>query len=291
MLKAHLCLLSVLLSAILFAQNAQDSIKNLTQFEFAYPYWSPDGTAIVFQSNFTGNWQLYQLNVATKNITRLTENNYNDVTPAWSPDGKSILFSSDRDGDDEIYILDLHTKSIKQLTINEDRDIHPNWSPDGKHIVFNSERKTDTPKKLFIQIMDSEGKQLKIIKEDDNINSYASFSPDGKKIAFLKWMEKGKNGEIFCMNADGSNEVRLTTNNVWDGWPTWSAKGDRVIFSSPVNAVFKLWSVDITTKALQQLTFGEGEDARANCRKDGKTVVFNRADKEKIDILILPIQY
>lgn len=287
MLKFIFCLTFCLSGTALFAQSVQDTVSNITQFEYAYPFWSPDATEIVFQSNLTGNWQLYKLNVATKEVKRLTENKFNDVTPSWSPDGSRILFASDRDGDDEIFVLDINSNEVRQLTHNSSRDIHPNWSPDSKKIIFTADRTEDTKKKLFIKTMNENGGDSKVLKEDEYTNSYASYSPDGKHIAFLKWMDKGKNGEIFCMKSDGTNEVRLTTNNVWDGWPAWSAKGDQVIYSSPVDDKFKLWAVDISTKTARQLTFGDEDDARANCCTNTESIVFNRGKSGKIDILIL----
>lgn len=288
--KTVFCLLIAFFSTSLFAQSVQqDSIKNISQFEFAYPFWSPDGKEITFQSNFTGNWQLFKMDSETKEIIRLTENKFNDMTPSWSPDGEKILFTSDRDGDEEIYVLNIKNNEVKQLTNNGHRDIHPNWSPDGRTIVFNSDRNENKPQKLFITAMDENGGNVKIIKEDEHNNSYASFSPDGKKIAFLKWMGKGSNGEIFYMNLDGTNEVRLTENKVWDGWPTWSAKGDKVIYSSDVNDHFQLFSVDISSKKITQLTFGGTDDARANCRRDGESIVFNRGGGGKIDIIVMRV--
>jgi TolB protein len=139
------------LCSFLFGQPAKDTLTTLSHFEFPYPYWSPDGKEIVFQSNLTGKWQLYKRDMTTKEIVRLMENKANEVTPAWSPDGTKILFTSDRDDDEEIFVLHLKNKEVKQLTHNDSRDIHPNWSPDGKKIVFNSARKQDNPEKLFIQ--------------------------------------------------------------------------------------------------------------------------------------------
>jgi Tol biopolymer transport system component len=49
------------------------------------PYWSPDGSQIVFQSNRTGNFQLYVMNADGGDIVRLTNHRGNDYYPSWGP--------------------------------------------------------------------------------------------------------------------------------------------------------------------------------------------------------------
>lgn len=49
------------------------------------PYWSPDGNRIVFQSNRTGNFQLYVMNADGSDIVRLTNHRGNDYYPSWGP--------------------------------------------------------------------------------------------------------------------------------------------------------------------------------------------------------------
>src|SRR5690348_14138231 len=42
----------------------------------------------------------------------------------------------------------------------------------------------------------------------------------------------GANLEIYAMNPDGTNIVRLTNNPGMDGFPIWSPDGTRIAFSS-----------------------------------------------------------
>ena len=63
------------------------------------PTWSPDGRTIVFTSNGRhGNYEVYALNTATRDVTRLTDHPANDGIPAVSPDGTWVAFLSDRGG-------------------------------------------------------------------------------------------------------------------------------------------------------------------------------------------------
>ena len=42
----------------------------------------------------------------------------------------------------------------------------------------------------------------------------------------------GNEDEIYVMNADGSNQVRLTNNTYLEGSPTWSPDGSKIAFNS-----------------------------------------------------------
>ena len=57
-----------------------------------------------------------------------------------------------------------------------------------------------------------------------------SFSADGGKIVFVSFRDG--NAEIYVMNADGTDQKRLTTNTVADLNPVWSHDGAKIIFVS-----------------------------------------------------------
>ena len=50
------------------------------------------------------------------------------------------------------------------------------------------------------------------------------------KIVF--YSTRDGNAEIYTMNSDGSNQTRLTFNEVGDRWPTWSPNGQQIVFHS-----------------------------------------------------------
>lgn len=71
------------------------------------PAWSPDGRSVVFMSDRDGNQDIYRVDVATGQVTRLTDSTTLDAVPTVSPDGQWVAFLSNREGGWKIYAVPL----------------------------------------------------------------------------------------------------------------------------------------------------------------------------------------
>jgi Tol biopolymer transport system component len=101
------------------------------------PRWSPDGKTIAFAAWIPGrNREIFLLDVETKALTRLTDDEAYDSTPVFSPDGKTLFFSSDRTGIANIYAMDPATGRTRRVTNVIGGAFHPDVSPDGKTLAF-----------------------------------------------------------------------------------------------------------------------------------------------------------
>jgi len=69
------------------------------------PSWSPEGDAIVFTSDRSGNEDIWVWSFADSRYTQLTFNSGRDYQPTWSPDGQWIAFVSDRNGTADLWIV------------------------------------------------------------------------------------------------------------------------------------------------------------------------------------------
>jgi TolB protein len=91
------------------------------------PYWSPDGTQLVFVHTTTpAQNDLVVLTLAGGN--RRTLYTGNGRHPAWSPTGEVIAFSA-RLGQEpnELFVIPAAGGTAQRVTTNEVPDRHPNW--------------------------------------------------------------------------------------------------------------------------------------------------------------------
>jgi len=269
--------------------NAPQKILEKQDVEYAYPRWSKGGKQILLQSNESGRWQIYRMDEDGKNVRQLTSDSSNNNFPDWSPNNKKIAFVSDRSGVEEIFVMDANGLHQKQLTFTEARNIHPYWSPKGDKIFFNSTR--DDASAFEIYEMDPDGSHVKRITRSADDETCARLSPSGDQLVYLKNNEQGLD-DVFIMNMKNSSEQNITNTGATDGWPCWSPKGNKILYSAREDGRYKLFVYDTITKTNTRLTDppSPSYDARANISSDGKKIVFNRqidGPKNTIGIYVL----
>ena len=74
------------------------------------------------------------------------------------------------------------------------------------------------------------------------MNAWPVYSPDGRKIAFGS--SRSGDFEIYVMNADGSDVVRLTQSSGLDVRPAWSPDGKRIAFTSNRDGNYDIYIVN-----------------------------------------------
>jgi WD40 repeat protein len=78
------------------------------------------------------------ISIESREVTRLTNDKYNNITPVFSSDDESIIFSSDKTDVYNLYEYNLKTGKVDRITNLLGGAFNPDNSHDGKKIVFAS---------------------------------------------------------------------------------------------------------------------------------------------------------
>ena len=99
---------------------------------------SRDGRWLVFDSDRSGNQDVYKMPVSGGEPEQLTTDPQDDFGPAWSPDGKEIVFHSFRNGNRDIFIVTAAGGPAQPVVTTPGQERGPDWAPDGQRLAFSS---------------------------------------------------------------------------------------------------------------------------------------------------------
>ena len=290
------------------------NIRQLTDGgENAEAYFSKDGKKLIFQSKRPPYQcdQIFTMNIDGTNL-KLVSTGKGRTTCAYFvyPDDTSVVFSSTHAAMAEcppvpdmslgyvwpiydtydIYRAKADGSGLQTLGSSPGYDAEATMAPDGSRICFTSTRDGD----LDIYTMKPDGSDVVRLTQTVGYGGGPFYSPDGKKIVYRashpdgpaledykRLLDRGlirpTKLDIYMMNADGSNVVRLTDNESANFCPFFHPDGKRVIFSSNQGGnkrEFDLFSVHIGTKEIEQITFTGEFDGFPMFSPDGRNLVW-----------------
>ena len=219
------------------------------------PRWAPDGRRIAFVRTVRFVRQLFVMNADGSGERQLTFDPLPSFAPSWSPDGRRLAFARGREGEGandslrvdaedgavpagsplppaDVYVLDLDGGGERRLTYGPSIDTSPAWSPLGDLIAFTSNRNLAGAQQLFVMRPDgSEQRKLTAHPVLFHTEQRPAWSPDGSTIAFVADNRHPPlgNSTIYLVDADGTNQRRLTWYPGNDDWPAWSPDGQLAI--------------------------------------------------------------
>ena len=103
-----------------------------------------------------------------------------------------------------------------------------------------------------------------------------AWSPDGTKIAFESRLG-GSTLDICVMNADGSNQTKLTNSAAEDFQPAWSPDGSKIAFESfqPETKNGDIWVMNADGSNQINLTNSRAQEGGPAWSPDGSKIAFN----------------
>ena len=147
-------------------------------------------------------------------------------------------------------------------------------------IAFSSDRDGNSLAIYVMNAADGSGQtRLTYNPVDHDKDRDSRWSPDGKKIAFASSFRDVNGhdlkGEIYVMNADGTNTIRLTNNIDFDRSPSWSPDGEKIAFTSDRDGnteIYVMNAADGTNTT--RLTYIIAIDDEPRWSPDGEKIAF-----------------
>lgn len=246
----------------------------------------PNGR-IAFESNRTGNNEIFTMNPNGSIPINLTTDQANDVFPAWSPEGTRITWSSDRHdkGNLDVYVMNADGTGVTQLTNSLGEDRGTSWTSDGQRIVFHSQRATGGDHAFDVFIMNADGtSQTKIFNNGsaayvcgDSTNGTIVFNSSGDPLGTNPTNPDGtRDFEIFTMDIAGGNVFQVTDNAVLDSGPKWSPDCTTISYNSLDTTSLDIHRINADGTDDVNLTNTPGVfDAFSAWSPDGTRIVFS----------------
>jgi Tol biopolymer transport system component len=257
--------------------------------------------------------ELWMMDADGSHQTRLIEGEkaYHVGYASWAPDGSTIGYARFHvPGDDfaeaegAIWVLMTGGTRPTELLSGVGLFWLPRWSPDGQWLAFTREAKggpwgapapvgpapgggvqgggvlgpltVPLPHADIWRVRaDGSGSPLQLTdsESDDRAPVY---SPDGSQILFDT--TRDGNTEIYVMDADGSDERRLTHDDGEDWGASWSPDGS-ISFNSDRSGEMEIWVMAADGHGARRLTNDELADTAPSWSPDGSRIAYVRSDQ------------
>lgn len=172
--------------------------------------------AMTLTAGHEGNPEIYEMDMGSRALKRLTFWRGIDTSPSYSPDGKQMVFSSDRGGVPALYVMDTNGGNVKRLTYGEGRYHAPAWSPRGDLIAFVKQ----SGGVFHIGVIDPNGQEERLLT-DSYMDDSPTWAPNGRVLVFSRQQNRSDRTRIFTIDLTGYNLRELATpTNASD--PAWS---------------------------------------------------------------------
>ncbi|CAA9311124.1 MAG: tolB protein precursor, periplasmic protein involved in the tonb-independent uptake of group A colicins [uncultured Gemmatimonadetes bacterium] len=211
------------------------------------PVYSPDGRRVAFISTRTGNGDIYVLDFASGDVSRITWDDANDQLDGWSRDGRWLFFSS------------------------TSRDVA------GMNDIYRVSAAGGTPMRVAADRYTNE-----FFASPAPGDSVLAITARG--ISSAQWWRLGSShidqSEIWLVRpASGSAAPRyqqVTQGGARELWPAWSPDGRTLFYASDRGGAQNLWAHPLGGTPRQLTRFRDGRVLWPSISADGRTLVFER---------------
>ena len=265
------------------------------------PEWSPDGTTLAFLSDREkdGERQVWMIRADGGESWAVTSHKGGISSFRFSPDSKQLVFvATDQPPKDEeerkklkddpividrdlkmahLWLFNIEKKEEKRISEGDFTVSDPQWSPDGTQISYTTRPtpKADDGSLSDVWVMTVATGAKKKIEDTPASSDNARWSPNGKWIAYTGTTDPGigvSTTYLYLVPSNGGTPRQLKF-DLNAGTPVWSRDGKTVYFSANVLQANEIFSADVATGAVTQISKTSASINVADISRDGNTIV------------------
>ena len=245
--------------------------------------YSPDGSRLAMNRMFREfrTWKYYRggqaddiwINtVGTTELTKITDNDAQDIFPMWI--GDEIYYLSDRDRTMNLFVYDTVSGQTEKVTDFSEYDCKFPSNSD-RYIVFENGGKSE---KVTIYLPDDDIYSRSEYRSGmvGRIGS-ADLSPDGSRVI----MEI--RGDIFSLPAEQGPVYNLTRSpGSHEREAVWSPDGERIAWLSDADGEYQVYVAPYSdlSEARKLTSFKSGYPSRLQWSPDSRSLFFNTDDRK-----------
>lgn len=262
--------------------------------EDAYnPAYSRDGTHIAFDASWSGSRRIWISDGLGRNARPVSFDSseaVSHIAPTWSPDGSKIAYQNLDWTTFNIRAVDIETGRMWKLTDDTSLNILPSWSPVSQSIYFSSYRGGGL--NIWSILFDESGPEY---PQQVTTGAGQDVHVDVDTRERLSFTTLNLNSDLWRLPVDAETGAAtgepepLVASTREESRGAWSPDGSRISFNSDRGGHMNIWTYDLRSGALKQITDGPGGDYQASWSPSGDRLVFFSTRSGNADIWVVEL--
>lgn len=218
--------------------------------------FSPDGNKLLYTSDESGIFNVYQMDLASGEPQQLTQSTTDsNFADSFFPADERVLFNADNGGNELSHIWVRETDgTVTDLTATENtRATFGGWSADGSRFyVMTNER---DEKAMDLYAYNAADYSREMVYQNDQALQISAVSPDGRWIAMVK-PRTSADSDVYLADTSFAGEPKLITQhdgNISYGVYAFTPDSSKLILATDEHGEWnEAWAYDIASEEMSQ---------------------------------------